>query len=395
VRAPVLALLALALAGCGGGDEPAAPTPLQRELRALPDEMAALHPEVDHEVPLKELRAEANELAARAPDLTRAELTVGLMRFFTLGERDGHGGIFLHDHAHAKPFSFFPLRVHDFADGVHVVDGEHRGKRVTAIDGVPIADVVEQVEPLIPRDNASTVRLLLPEYLVCAEVLRGLGIVDGEATYAFADGSEVTLEDASGSAATAFDPLPLEGDPLLYRSLDEAFVLEPLDGGRALYLGYHHVTSPPQELLDAILVAARKPGFRRLVIDVRHNGGGDNTTYWPLISLLKERPLQGKVALLVGRMTFSAAGNFAASVDHETEAVIVGEPTGGAPNQWGDRIPIELAAAGLTAYVAAEWVEIAPDDDRLAVEPDVPVEPTAADFLASRDPVLEKALALP
>ncbi len=133
------------------------------------------------------------------------------------------------------------------------------------------------------------------------------------------------------------------------------------------------------------------------MLDARYNGGGDNTTYWPLLELLQSGPLQkrGKVAVLAGRMTFSAAGNFVASVDHETNAIIVGEPTGGAPNQWGDRIPIELPVVGLTAYVAAEWVEVAPGDTRLAVEPDVVVEPTAADFLAGRDPVLARALALP
>jgi hypothetical protein len=395
MRLLVLAVSVVALAGCAGDGEPPAPTPLQRELRALPDEVAALHPEVDHDVPLTELRAEANELADRAPELSRDELAVGLMRFFVLGERDGHGGVFLHDPAHARPFSFYPLRVHDFADGIHVVEGEHAGKRVTAVDGVPIAEVVERVEPLIPRDNHSTVRLLLPEYLVCAEVLRGLGIVEGEATYSFAGGGEVTLEASAGSFATAFDPLPLDGDPLLYRSLDQAFLLEPLDGGRVLYLGFHHVTSPPQELLDEVAARARRPGFRRLVVDVRHNGGGDNTTYRPLLELLKSPPLEGKVAVLIGRMTFSAAGNFAASVDHETDAVLVGEPTGGAPNQWGDRIPVELASAGVTAYVAAEWVEVAPGDERLAVEPDMRVEPTVADFLAGRDPVLERALSLP
>ncbi len=392
-RLPAL-LLVLGIAGCGGDDQPAAPTPLQREITGLVAEMANLHPEVDHEIPLKELRAEAAALAEQAPELSRDELVVGLLRLTTLGERDGHGGIFLHDPAHARPFRFFPLRVHDFAAGVHVVAGEHRGKRLTSIDGVAIEDVVERVEPLIPRDNPSTVRLLLPEYLVCAEVLRGLGIVEGAATYAFADGTEATVEPALGGAS-AFAPLPVDGDPLQYRGLDESFVLESLDGGRSLYLGYRHVESPPQELLDEILAHARKPGFRRLVIDARHNGGGDNTTYWPLLELLKSAPLQGKVAVLFGRMTFSAAGNFVASVDRETDATLVGEPSGGAPNQWGDRIPIELPVAGLTAYVAAEWVEVAPGDTRLAVEPDVRMEPTVADFLAGRDPVLERALALP
>src|SRR5512134_1434040 len=103
MRAVAAVALALGLVGCAGDDAPEPPTPLQREIRGLVDDMAALHPEVDHEVPLRELRAEANALAERAPELSRDRLVVGLMRLTTLGERDGHGGIFLHDPAHAKP----------------------------------------------------------------------------------------------------------------------------------------------------------------------------------------------------------------------------------------------------------------------------------------------------
>ena len=394
-----LLVLSLLAAGCASRSEAGAPTPLQREITHLVDEMARLHPDVDHEVPLRELRAEAADLAARAPGLTRDELVVGLLRLTTLGDRDGHGGIFLHDPAHTRPFHFYPLRVHDFSDGVHVVadasGGDAVGKHVTAIDGMPIGEVVSRVTPLIPRDNHSTVRLLLPEYLVCAEVLRGLGIVQGPATYSFADGSEATVEAGAAALGTAFAPLPSPRPLLLYRGLEQPFVLAPLEGGRSLYLGYHQVASAPQSLLDRILRAARKPGFRRLVIDARHNGGGDNTTYDSLLELLRTKPLnrRGRVAVLIGRMTFSAAGNFAADVDAETNAVLVGEPSGGSPNQWGDRNPIPLPHAGLTAYVAAEYVEVEHRDTRLAVEPDIRVEPSVADFLAGRDPVLRRALA--
>jgi hypothetical protein len=395
----VLVTLALLVAGCAGGSEAAAPTPLQREITGLVERMVQLHPDVDHAVPLGELRARAAELAERAPQLSRDELLVGLLRLTTLGDRDGHGGIFLHDPAHAKPFTFFPLRVHDFADGVHVVadraGSAHVGKRLAAIDGRPIAEVVAAVKPLIPHDNASTIRLLLPEYLACAEVLRGLGVVRGPATYTFADGSSVELQPSGAyGLGTALDPLPARGAQLRYRGLAQPFVLAPLERGRSLYLGYHMVTSPPQALLDRILRAARKPGFRRLVIDLRENGGGDNTTYWPLLELIEAKPLRGKVVVLLGRKTFSAAGNFAASADHDTSARFVGEPSGGSPNQYGDRQAIELPAAGLTAYVAVYWVESAPDDDRLAVMPDVQVEPTVADWLAGRDPALRRALAL-
>ena len=395
----VVAVAVLLLAGCAGGSEAAAPTPLQREITELVDRMAQLHPEVDHEVPLADLRAEAADLAGRAPAISRDELLVGLLRLTTLGERDGHGGIFLHDPSHAKPFTFFPLRVHDFADGVHVVadlaGGAYVGKRLTAIDGVPLARVVELVRPLIPRDNASTIRLLLPEYLVCAEVLRGLGVVQGAATYSFADGSEATLEPTAASGlGTALHPLPTRAPQLLYRGLGQPFLLAQLERGRSLYLGYHMVTSPPQSLVDRILRAARKPGFRKLVVDVRANGGGNNATYFPLIDLINERPLRGKVILLLGRMTFSAASNFAAVVDRSTRARLVGEPSGGAPNQWGDRNQIDLPLSGLTAYVAAQYVEVVRGDRRHSVEPDVRVEPTVADFLAGRDVVLRRALAL-
>jgi hypothetical protein len=395
---PALAVVAFLFAGCAGGSEAAAPTPLQREITGLVEEMARLHPDVDHEVPLAALRAEANAIAKRAPTISRDELLVGLLGLTTLGERDGHGGIFLLDPAHARPFTFFPLRVHDFADGIHVVEdaagGIHVGKRLSAIDGIPIARVVELVEPLIPRDNASTIRLLLPEYLVCAEVLRGIGAVQGAATYSFADGSSVTLEAGSGALGSAFAPLPRQRGSLLYRNLSQPFVLAPLEGGRSLYLGFHMVTSPPQALLDRILRAARTPGFRRLVIDVRHNGGGDNTTYGPLIDLIARRPLRGKVVVLIGRMTFSAAGNFVAVVDRSTRARLVGEPSGGAPNQWGDRNAIDLPVTGLTAYVAAEYVEAVRGDERHTILPDVRVEPTAADFMAGRDVVLRRAIAL-
>jgi hypothetical protein len=400
VRLCAALLSLLALAGCAASSTPeaAAPTPLQREITGLVEQMARLHPDVDHEVSLPELRAEAASLAQRAPRISRDELLVGLLRLTTLGERDGHGGIFLHDPAHTRPFHFFPLRVHDFADGVHVVEdiagGAHVGKRVTAIDGVPIAEVVTAVRPLIPRDNVSTVRLLLPEYLVCAEVLRGLGIVRRAATYTFADGSGVTLEAGQSALGSAFTPLPRLEASLLYRRLEQAFLLAPLERGRSLYLGYHQVASPPQSLVERILRAARKPGFRRLVIDVRHNGGGDNTTYWPLLDLINARALRGKVVVLMGRMTFSAAGNFVAAVDHRTKARLVGEPSGGAPNQWGDRNPIGLPIVGLTAYVAAVYVEVVPGDRRHTVRPDVLVEPSAADFIGGRDPVLRRALAL-
>jgi hypothetical protein len=73
--------------------------------------------------------------------------------------------------------------------------------------------------------------------------------------------------------------------------------------------------------------------------------------------------------------------------------LFVGEPSGAAPNQYGDPVPVELPAVGWTVQIAGVyWEKSTPDDRRVAIEPGVRVDLTSADFFAGRDPVLRAAL---
>jgi hypothetical protein len=398
--------LALAFAGCAGDDRPDVPTPLQLELRSLAETMESTHPDLFHDVPQATFRAEAAKLEDAGPELSRDELVVGLMRLAALpGARDGHTAVYPFDQ-HARTLHVYPLRLYDFPDSLYVVGSigadDLTGRRVMAIDGTPIAEVVERVRPLVPHDNESGLRWLLPEYVATAEVLRGLGIVAGEtATFAFADGTEATLEpvdagEVSSTLGGAPAPLQTEHEPVWLRSLDDSQWLTTLDGGKVVYLGYRLTTDSTFGVAERLFALARKPSVRRVVVDVRLNHGGDNTTYGPLLDVLSRPVIQRKLVVLTGRSTFSAAGNFVADVDRSTSVRFVGEPAGGAPSQWGDSTPILLERAGITVHVATSYWEFGPPGDtRLETPVDVRVEPTAADFFAGRDPVLARALALP
>jgi C-terminal processing protease CtpA/Prc len=130
-------------------------------------------------------------------------------------------------------------------------------------------------------------------------------------------------------------------------------------------------------------------------VDARLNGGGDNTSYGPLLAALRARSVNrpGRLVLLTGRVTFSAGGNFAAEVDAFTRARIVGEPAGGSPHNYGDSTLVELPTLGWTVYVPPEYVEVLGRvDEPVALEPDVAVQIGAADHFAGRDPVLAKAI---
>jgi len=189
--------------------------------------------------------------------------------------------------------------------------------------------------------------------------------------------------------------LPSAPRPPYLAHMGRELWLAELAGGRVVYVGYNSAQPSTFGIARRIARLACQPAVRRIVVDVRLNGGGNNATYGPLLQTLGSPAVnrRGRLYLLIGRATFSAAGNFAAEVERDTQAMFVGEPTGGGVNQYGDATPFALRSLGWTVYVATSYVVRGTEKDRrLAVEPDIRVDVTSADFLAARDPVLEGVL---
>jgi hypothetical protein len=68
-------------------------------------------------------------------------------------------------------------------------------------------------------------------------------------------------------------------------------------------------------------------------------------------------------------------------LEASTNAIFVGEATGGSPNHFGDAVEVELPAAGLIARVATiHWETAGPDDERLTHEPDIEVPPRSEEL---------------
>jgi hypothetical protein len=310
--------------------------------------------------------------------------------------RNGHTGIFTLDPGHRRRLHMYPLRLYEFSDGMFVVGGDFVGRRLVAISGVPVERVARLVRPLVPYDNESSLRAKIPCVSLVAEVLDGLGVGSGVRARTFTfEGHEAELRPiAAGEYAAAFADargptmLPRRPTPLyLAQSRRDVWMRQTDD---VLHVGYNSTFAPTEVFARRLERAARD--VRRVVIDVRLNGGGDNTTYGPLLNVLASLE---DLAVLIGRGTFSAAGNFATEVGLATNATFVGEPTGGGVNQYGDSAGRRLPATGWNLHMATLYHEKGgPHDRRLAVDPDLHVEQTAADFFAGRDPVLDAAIAL-
>ncbi len=198
--------------------------------------------------------------------------------------------------------------------------------------------------------------------------------------------------------------LPPDPDgPAWARNRDQIIWTEPLAEG-GLYVGYNHILRPAhgdtttvssvaKDVSDAMDAGATDP----VIVDLRNNPGGDNNTYGLFRSALERYAdaAPGTVALLAGRSTFSAAGNFVTDLERghaADEILLVGEPPGGGPNIYGDVDVVTLPASGIVVLISGRWHEKAPGDPSLEVTPDIPVDLSWADVVAGRDPVLDAAI---
>jgi Peptidase family S41 len=378
------------------------------DVALLASELERLHPNLFRHLSRQRWHAAVRELARRAPVLGETELLAGLMRLAALpGGRNGHTGIFPLDERHLRPMHLVPVRGYELGGRMFVIDAFDRalvGRQVTSIAGVPLDELAAAVRPLVSRDNASTVRGRLPHFTLTAEILDGLGYAPaGRAIAIGLDGaSSVELQPIESRAyVAAFRDRLGDHNPALLTPAPWPAAIHPrdrrlwmgrLDGGRALYVGYDATTMATAGFARRLAAARTRDAPERVVVDLRRNGGGNNTTYGPLVEVLAT-PAAARLVVVIGRATFSAAGNLAAELRALRHAVFVGEPSGGGVDQYGDVVPVVLPATGWTVRIPTLYHDRTYGRRRrLAVEPDVAVEPAIEDVLAGRDPVLEAAL---
>ena len=324
-------------------------------------------------------------------------------------------------HTYVLPFSaarvtshYLPLRFYQFSDGMFVIDADPAyerwiGARVDAIAGVPTERISSLMKPYIPRDNDAGGILF-----AVATLIRFQGFIEAITNRYFRDSVPLTLTVQPSNRPTVrqFPLIPapaLRGMPKLIpsrisnapaprwlRNVPTTFWFEPI-GDTVLYLQFNQVMNTPEETLRQAAgrldraIGAQHP--RLLIVDARHNNGGNLMLLDPLIDVLRTYKEQGgRLVVISGRHTFSAAQVFLGRAEHEAHAEIVGEPSASKPNFVGEENPVMLPFSGAMASVSDEYHESIPSDTRPWIEPKPKIILSSADYFANRDPVLEAIL---
>jgi hypothetical protein len=315
-----------------------------------------------------------------------------------------------------------------------VVDGvgewaAHAGSRVLRFGDVAAAEVLARMAPYRGVDNPMTWKWLGPQFYVGnLGMLQAVGATapaaatrSAAAATAPADdvapASEIdlTLEARDGKVRTItvpggqfeiqrkLRPSPaMQGEPPLWLSNVEGnYWIRPLPEHAAVYLQFNQVRDADGEsiaaLAERLRATLKQERATRLIVDVRHNNGGNNSLVRPLVRALVEFEMGGadrRIVVLTGRNTFSAAQNFINRVEQWTDARFAGEPSSSSPNFVGEETNLLLPYSRLRGSISTRyWQDAMPGDDRPWIAMDIPVELRAADYFAGRDPVLDAVLA--
>ena len=326
----------------------------------------------------------------------------------------------LHDgHTLVYPFgmdrgeqAWLPLSMYWFDDGLYVIEAEDPGivgAKVTGIGKLTVQETMQELDSWTSHMNPSGFRAMAPVYLTFSDLLVALGAVDSDRMV------EMTLFDGTRERTVTIEARPIDVDrlriklfppsgqtaPLWLARVEDPYWMQSIDQG-LVYVQVNQAVDdeeePMDEFADRILGMLMEPSTSGLVLDLRHNNGGDAVHVVPLVRMITtwRRQLPEKsFYVLIGRTTFSAAQTLVNELEIYADPTFVGEPTASPPSRFGNEASFRLPWSGVIGSISAGYNQgWSSRDARIWTEPDIPTPLTFGAYFAGRDPALEAILEL-
>lgn len=355
-----------------------------------------------------------NDLRAHLSDWNENKIITELTRIVGM-MNDGHSSIDVFAGAPTfYEFKFFPLMLYYFPEGLYVVGASKAhenliGTKITAINKMPIEEVMNRLKPLISKDygNEASFKDAIRNLTIVAQYLNGTGIITdpSEATYSFEDknGKIINIKFSIGTQRdlfSAFDMSGNEGKPLYRHDPRKAYWFRFLESENALYIKHTFQIVDQQYKPDVFcaemqaVLDSKNP--TKIILDLRQGQGGNIGTLKPIYDFLTQSNINqyGKLYVLMDRRSQSAGTVLALRLSMISNAILIGEPAVSAVNFFDNDIKFSLPNSKLKIGVSTHFLNAGlPVDSRIQFPPEILKEITAKDYFSLKDPVLDFALA--
>ncbi len=299
-------------------------------------------------------KEEADKLRTALPSLSVNQRIMECARLMAM-LNDGHTEISL-DGAEAN-FNRLPIILYYFGNDLRIVAANHihislLGSRVLKIEDHSVMDILEKLKPYMNCDNEVEYITTAPTLMIMPEVLEEIGVAKNTA------GVTITVANDQG-AESKVELQPITRDeysrlqfsrvynkaPYYMENLSSGYWFKYLPESKTMYLNIVTLfnqdgSKPLKKVLEEMLEALDRERAEKLVIDLRRCRGGNYNNILPTIEAIAKRTSinqKGKLYVVNGRLTFSAASVATIYFKEKTQAIIVGEVSRARPN-WADNM---------------------------------------------------------
>ncbi|MEO1655254.1 MAG: hypothetical protein AAFU64_17045, partial [Bacteroidota bacterium] len=130
---------------------------------------------------------------------------------------------------------------------------------------------------------------------------------------------------------------------------------------------------------------------KKLLFDLRFNGGGSSpqgTEFVEELSKIESLNQEGKLFVAISPHTFSSAVINAVNFRQLTNAILLGAPSGGSPNHYGEVRTLVLPRTKMEVYHSTNYFKYL-EEDMAAVMPDKNIPIRFVDIAEGIDPIYE------
>lgn len=297
-------------------------------------------------------------------------------------------------------FHLLPFYTYSFSDGIYIIMADQNnsnllGKKIIGYGGEPIKTVEDSLRKIISYENDYWFKEQLPKALSNVEVLKYYGFTSSLSSV------DIDIEGIGKVTVNSVESAPgmnhiLDGKivPLYLQNQSSNYWDTFIEANRVLFIKYNKCSNainfPFTDFTNVVKEFISSHQVDKVVIDLRNNGGGNSSIINPLLDYLKSSSFNqaGKLFIAVNRGTFSSALLNSISFSQQTNCILVGEPTGGKPNSYGEVLTFTLPNSQTKVQYCKKYFQTMSEDPE-ALFPDHSIEITFGEYINCKDPVID------
>lgn len=314
----------------------------------------------------------------------------------------------------------FPIWLSWFDDGIYIMNTlpEYEDllmKKLIAFNHIPIEKVVEKVLNVSSKTNPAVSKSHFLSYFSYKAILDYYDITDSElmlVNYINEKGDTLNITIKSiipdKNVKQKWINPNLEKKALCEQNPEKFFWYHYDESKKVLYAQYNKCLSKEvikrygkknkakdypsfNKFSSELIKILKNEDVEKFVFDMRYNGGGSSDIGTELVKKIAEIESinqKGKLFVIVGQKTFSSAILNSLDFQNMTNAIFVGEPTGGRPNHYGEMRNFTLPNSGIQVNYSTKYFTYAKEDTD-SFYPDYEIKTSFKDYKNGVDPVYE------